>query len=331
MLDIVVTHYTEPWSVGKKFFDMLGTQVGVDFSKIRVILVHDGTEAFPESTFAEYPYTVEQFTPEHGGVSSARNFGLDQCRDKWVQFCDFDDMYSDCFALHSLLNVLDTDKYDELWGEFWAVDKDINGKQNIHLRGDNVVFIHAKLFRRQFLVDSGIRFDPDLEFNEDCLFCSMVRETLPLERIGHLETAFPFYTWCYTEKSATSSPENWWRAYIGGFRRNIKMCEFFRDKPDRHEAMVARTIWDGFFMFNLVAMHDGLKDTFEEFKSFYLDHKEMFWHTDPETMQMVMDVSKRQYETGENEAVQRWGFNPMQRRPGVTIKEFLSGIEQGVY
>ena len=57
----------------------------------------------------------------------------------------------------------------------------------------------------------------------------------------------------------------------------------------------------------------------------------MFWRTAAETMQEVMAVSKRQYETGEDEAIKRWGDNPMLRRSGVNIKKFLEGIETGVY
>ena len=331
MLDIVVTHYEEPWNVGKKFFDMLAAQQAVNFDDIHVILIHDGTPMFPQCLFEEYPYKVEQFTPEHGGVSAARNFGIEQCRERWVQFCDFDDMYSNAFALHSLLAVLDTNDFDMLWGEFWAVDRDVNGKERIILRGDNVVFVHGKLFRRQYLMESGMRFDPELEFNEDCLFCTLIRESLPKERVGQLTVSFPFYIWCYTEKSTTSTRENWWKAFVGGFRRNVKVCDFFRDRPERYEAMVARTIWDGFFMVNLVSMPDSLKPTYDEFKAFYMEHREMFWRTAPETMQEVMAVSKRQYETGEDEALKRWGDNPMLRRQGVNIKKFLEGIETGVY
>ena len=46
MLDIIVTHYKEPFDVGKKLFDMIGLQRCVDLDQIRVLIVHDGSEAF---------------------------------------------------------------------------------------------------------------------------------------------------------------------------------------------------------------------------------------------------------------------------------------------
>ena len=332
MLDIVVTHYEEPWDVGKKFFDMLGAQVGVDFDDIRVILVHDGTPIFPQCFFDVYPFTVEQFTPKHGGVSAARNFGLDQCKSKWVQICDFDDMFSNCFALKSVLDVLGTDDYDLLWGDFWSVDRGLDGRISISRRGINVVFVHAKIFRRKYLIENGFRFDTGLEFNEDCLFCTLIMETLTPNRIGHIETTFPFYTWCFSPKSATSTESNWWRATIGGYDRNRKVCEFFKEKkPDRYDAMFSRLVWDAYYSFNLEVLPDQLKAKLDDFREFYKENKDHFWYCDPEQMNEVREISKLQYETGEKEASHRWGNIPMKRRECVNIKEWLNGLESGVF
>ena len=332
MLDIVVTHYQEPWEIGKPFFDMLGIQKAVDFDSIHVMLIHDGTEPFPDEYFSKYPYDVEQIRIEHGGVSAARNAGIDRCTEKWVQFCDFDDLYTSVFSLKLLMDVLDTDRFDLLWGEFYSVDKKSDGGWAVHVRGENVVFVHGKVFRRKWLKRSGLRFDTDLEFNEDCLFCTTAMETIPTERIGHIDAPFPFYTWCYTPKSATATQENWWRAYVGGYRRNIKCVELFKSKsPERYQAMVARTVWDAYHAFNLENIPEGLKPCLEDFRGFWKEHKMDFWTTDPDSMAEVREISRKQYETGESEALERWGNIPMQRRHGVKIKEWLEGIETGVF
>ena len=39
LLDIIVPHYKEPWSVGKPLFDMLSMQHGVSSKNFRVILL----------------------------------------------------------------------------------------------------------------------------------------------------------------------------------------------------------------------------------------------------------------------------------------------------
>ena len=72
ILDLIVPHYKEPWSVGKPFFDMLACQRNVDFNSFRVILVHDGVDTFPEAYFTAYPFKTVQCPIKHGGVSAAR-------------------------------------------------------------------------------------------------------------------------------------------------------------------------------------------------------------------------------------------------------------------
>ena len=332
MLDIIVTHYKEPWQIGKKFFDMLGLQVAVNFDDIRVTLIHDGTDLFPDEYFSEYPYTVEQVRIDHAGVSAARNTGIERATQKWIQFCDFDDMYSNAFSLKTVLDVLDTDLYDVLWDDFWSVDR-LNDGWVINRRSENVVFVHGKVFRREYLMQSCLRFDTSLEFNEDCLFCTTALETLPCERIGKINTPFPFYVWCYTPKSTTSTQANWWRAYIGGYDRNRKVVELFKKcKPkERYQAMVARHIWDSYYMLNLETMPKKLTRCLDDFRGFYKEHKIDFWTLDETSMQEVKNISTIQYETGERESLERWGSVPMKRREGVSIEAWLDGIEKGVY
>ena len=62
LLDMFITHWTEPWEVGKNGFGMLSLQRAVDWSQIRITLVHDGTEPFPDEYFDGMPFTVSQFS-----------------------------------------------------------------------------------------------------------------------------------------------------------------------------------------------------------------------------------------------------------------------------
>ena len=60
-LDIIVTHYKEPWDVGKKLFDSIAIQECVNFDDICVIIVNDGEEnELPEWHFVDYPYQIDQ-------------------------------------------------------------------------------------------------------------------------------------------------------------------------------------------------------------------------------------------------------------------------------
>lgn len=106
MLDIIVTHYDEPWETGAKFFQMLDIQRKVDFQQIRVILVNDGEEhSLPSEYFEGRPYRVTQISIPHAGISAARNAGIEKATAEWICFCDFDDMFADVYSLWSVLNV----------------------------------------------------------------------------------------------------------------------------------------------------------------------------------------------------------------------------------
>ena len=170
-LDIIVPHYKEPWEVGQKFFAMLDLQRGVDFQKdFRVLLVHDGTEPFPDDYFANRPYRVEQIVADHGGVSAARNVGIKAATADWVMFCDFDDIFTHVYSLRDYTSVLPTDRYDMMWSDFIAEDVNKNGVMGLHRRGQNVVFIHGKIYRRKFILANDLWFDTDLSFNEDSFY-----------------------------------------------------------------------------------------------------------------------------------------------------------------
>ncbi|MBR3108969.1 MAG: glycosyltransferase [Clostridia bacterium] len=253
MLDIIMPHYDEPWEEGKKFFSMLDLQRDADFSQVRVILVQDGPEnTLDDFYFSSRPYEVRQILIPHGGVSAARNAGLKVSDAEWVMFCDFDDMFSNVYTLRDILNVL-SPAYDVLWADFFSEDKMADGSMRLHTRGRNLVFIHGKVYRREFLLEHDLWFDTALKFNEDSCFNAIANTIVDYRRTGQIKTLCPPYIWCYREGSATTSPENQGQALLGLYERNKRVCEAFRKRMpyDRYCAMVARTIWDTYYSCNV--------------------------------------------------------------------------------
>ena len=90
-LDLIVPHYKEPWETCRYLFDSIALQRGISFNNIKVIVVNDGDCLLDESVFSNYPYRIEYLVKEHGGVSAARNYGLDYSEADYVMFCDIDD------------------------------------------------------------------------------------------------------------------------------------------------------------------------------------------------------------------------------------------------
>lgn len=311
-LDLIVTHYKEPWSVGQKFFSMLDIQRGINFDDIRVLIVHDGTEPFPEEAFTGYPgrpYHVDQIRIAHGGISAARNAGIRHARAPWLMFCDFDDMFSNVYALRDYLTLLPNDKYNMMWAPFIAEDLTKDGETVLNRRGHNLVFIHGKIYRRQYLLDENLTFDESLEFNEDSCFNAVFNTICDPRKIGEIKAPSIPYIWCFNRDSLTTTRGNRYKALIGLYERNKRVVEAFRQRlpRPRYCAMIARACVDAYFMLNLETIPDELKPIRDDFIKFYHDHRAEMWETDAETLRQIKRISRLEHETGDNEEVQRFG------------------------
>ena len=330
MLDIIIPHYDEPWEEGEKFFTMLDLQRDADFSQVRVILVQDGPEnTIDNSHFSGRPYGVRQIVIPHGGVSAARNAGLNAATGDFVMFCDFDDMFSNVYALRDILNVL-SPAYDILWAEFFSEDKMADGSMRLHTRGRNLVFIHGKVYRREFLLEHDLWFDTALKFNEDSCFNAIANTIVDYRRTGHIKTLCPPYIWCYREGSATTSPENQGQALLGLYERNKRVCEAFRKRMpyDRYCAMVARTIWDTYYSCNVDKLSPEQQQIISDFKLWYAARRGCWLLVDDETMTQVRAVSQREHERGDQEAEARWNIEHQSRfRPEISIEDWLASLE----
>ena len=106
MLDIIITHYKEDWAVCKKQFQMLDLQRCVDWNKIRVTVINDGGQHIPDGKLADLCYPVKQVDIQHGGVSRARNAGIEIATEPWIMFLDCDDCFANVYALYDIMNIL---------------------------------------------------------------------------------------------------------------------------------------------------------------------------------------------------------------------------------
>lgn len=317
MLDIIVTHYKEPWNVGEKFFTMLDLQRGVRFSEFQVILVNDGAEnELSEEHFQNRPYAVRQISIPHSGVSASRNAGLKAATDEWVMFCDFDDMFSNVYSIRNIIEMLPAKDYDMLWAHLIVEDL-LEGHDNIYIAPDNqyLVFIHGKIYRRSFLIENNLMFDEELRYNEDSAFNAFFAATADYKRIGELKTFSPPYVWCRRENSTTTKANAIDEARWGHFRRNLKVCEI--EKKNRTIdfvcGMVTRTAYDTYYMLNTSDISDGMKEKIKKaFKPFWIENKKYYGSVSNDISKKIQDVSFEELHDGKHpvfatsEMVNKW-------------------------
>lgn len=161
------------------------------FTDWELILIDDGSKDASGRICDEYAAKVERirvFHKENGGVSSARNLGLDHARGEWITFIDSDDYIEENF-LKSFEGNLDADliigsavSLDNEKGTFEVVSSPSEGLYIFPSTISSSLFsksiFHSpwgKLFRKECI--GNLRFDTKMKTGEDThfVFCFLGR------------------------------------------------------------------------------------------------------------------------------------------------------------
>lgn len=128
---------------------------------------------------------------KNGGVSSARNLGLQHACGDYILFVDADDLIEEGGLIHAA-EILDQEKPDVLifgmtmeylcFGKCYRKDTLVSGCEGLLSQAELINNLRAlfscnyltpvwnKLIRRELIVNHGIRFDESMHVMEDCLF-----------------------------------------------------------------------------------------------------------------------------------------------------------------
>lgn len=241
LLEIVITHWDEPWEIVRPGMMMLSIQRRVDWENIGVTIIHDGTSKFPNELLSGFPFAVNQICIPHGGVSAARNYAIDNIDATWIKFCDCDDTFAGVYSISCIVDVLaNSSQHDMLMFPF--VFDPYFGKQVV-VKG-SPVFIHDKIFRRSFLIQNNLRFNEDLTFSEDFAFNSIIKTVIDSSRIGNIESNFPIYVWVQRRDGTANRPELWLKNRMGLFdaHRYVEQEYQKRGFVKDADSLVGRTI-----------------------------------------------------------------------------------------
>lgn len=287
-LTLVVPHYHEPWEMCKFLFDSIELQHGIDFNDFKVMVVNDGDDVvLDKSHFENYKYEVEYVVKPHTGLSETRNYGIEHGDTEYLMFCDSDDGFLSNYGLHLVFGAI-AEGFDICIGSFIEEQPVDGGGWAIHRRDKSAVFCHAKVYRRQFLLDKNLRFDKDMWFSEDSVFNNLaIHEAERDGKVKYIET--PFYLWAWNANSTVRKDREmiYLRNYDQVMLMRTRTCEGFRDRGFEEECKesVCRSMADSYCDFN---RPDFLKPGREalvvkaekEFKKFYKQFISVFMSCD---------------------------------------------------
>ena len=171
--------------------DCIISVLGQNYPNYEIILLNDGSTDSSQSVCEEYVKLddrVKLYNKSNGGLSSARNYGIDKAKGEYVIFIDSDDYWTDSNALGHLINIAEETNADVVRGEYKEVD-DVGNDLYIptiydelhqleHKLLDNYVFVKEILCRGHFswlflirkATLGNCRFDTELKFQEDIEF-----------------------------------------------------------------------------------------------------------------------------------------------------------------
>ena len=174
---IVPVYKAEKWL--HRCVDSILVQTMEDFE---LLLIDDGSPDKSGEICDEYAVKdsrVRVFHKENGGVSSARNLGLDNAQGEWISFVDADD-WVEVEYLAGLTENLDADmilggvKYTSgeihnTYNEFY--DEALIGDCICKYNGNSILKSPwGNLLKRSDIIKNGLHFDLSVRYGEDTLF-----------------------------------------------------------------------------------------------------------------------------------------------------------------
>lgn len=166
MLQVLVNHYMEDEAIVGRFLRSLERQQGVEFS---VLFCTDGGTRLSDSFFSQFNLKLEYVYLPHSGVCHTRNVLMDMSDADYIMFCDVDDCFVADDGLLSLMSIMDETSAN-IVGSPYLYEMMINGYYKYDTLEKDIIRLHGKLFRKQYLVDNNIRFPDELETSGDMAF-----------------------------------------------------------------------------------------------------------------------------------------------------------------
>lgn len=172
------------YNAEKYLRECLDSVLAQTFTDFEVLLINDGSTDNSGQicdAYALQDTRIKVFHQENGGVSSARNLGLDNAKGEWITFVDSDDYLGDNYFYFLKLIPEDADFVllnitRDIKGEVKSL---VNFKENTYSKEDfllkyplypNFPGPWGKFFRLDIIKSNEVVFDEKLSFGEDALF-----------------------------------------------------------------------------------------------------------------------------------------------------------------
>ncbi|MCM1066451.1 MAG: glycosyltransferase [Muribaculaceae bacterium] len=209
-ISVIVPIYNKATTLDRCFNSIIAQT----FHDFEVILVNDGSTDESVTICKHYCVNDNRFKlieKENGGVSSARQKGLDYSTGKYIIHIDPDDTVEPSF-LETLFLEISARDVDMVICDFSEIKDNISYTLSQKLDSSNPYLIIPQLFRnlhgscwnkliKSNIIKNNVRFPLGIDFCEDLIF--IVQALLRCKKVAHVEA--PLYNYYVSSGSITNS------------------------------------------------------------------------------------------------------------------------------
>lgn len=207
-LSVIIPCYNaEPW-----LCRCLDSVIGQGFDDMEIICVNDGSSDATLSILrdyeARYPALVRVIDKPNGGVSSARNAGIDTAQGRWLTFVDADDIvpsqiYGAMFDIGSCVESdlkvgTFIDLYKDGTSKITKYDDKYRSVREFYIDNIESMSPCGKFYKRELIIKHNLRFDESVKWCEDAIFNLEFSEISSSVNIVNLQS----YIYCHRDGSA---------------------------------------------------------------------------------------------------------------------------------
>jgi len=220
VFSIIIAIYNGAKTIGR----CIESIISQSFESFEIIVVDDGSSDDTYEICKSYEQSDSRIrllkNIKNGGVSKARNIGVQESKGKWVLFVDADDTLPknalQFFAKHAVEYKMLVAGYNKV-----AEEKIVETTEKNYYEGSypayNMLhdlfhpryfwpgYVWGKCFSLEVIRKNGICFDEKVSRTEDCLFC--VNYLLHILKENIFFSTYSVYNYYMDENSATHSSE----------------------------------------------------------------------------------------------------------------------------
>ena len=122
LVSVIIPFYNEKYY----FEDCLNSVLNQTYSNLEIIIVNDGSDDIYYNILNNFEHKykgkIKIFHKENGGVSSARNLGIEKANGNYIAFIDADDSWLP-FKIEHQLKIMKKNNYNFIHGSYFILDE----------------------------------------------------------------------------------------------------------------------------------------------------------------------------------------------------------------